>query len=223
MRTAPFIGGGKKKETIMILRILSSTVFLSGTVLLLAGCASQPEFTQSDALLIHSLRNAGQKEYEAALSTGANVNARNAEGMTPILMAAIADKPFYIRDLIKRGADVNAADLKGNTPLHVAAGKRYPDTLITLLEYPVNLEAHGSFGRTPLMEAARLGNVKAMELLIGKGADVNARDEMERTPLMHAARANQNSREAVSLLLKKGAAPELIDQDSMSPSCTPRR
>lgn len=216
MRTAPFIGGGKKKETIMILRILSSTVFLSGTVLLLAGCASQPEFTQSDALLIHSLRNAGQKEYEAALSTGANVNARNAEGMTPILMAAIADKPFYIRDLIKRGADVNAADLKGNTPLHVAAGKRYPDTLITLLEYPVNLEAHGSFGRTPLMEAARLGNVKAMELLIGKGADVNARDEMERTPLMHAARANQNSREAVSLLLKKGADPELFDQDSMS-------
>ena len=216
MRTAPLVGGNKKKENAMKKRL--SAAVLSGSVLavLLAACAPQETFTAGDEQLIRALRHAGRAEYETALANGANVNARNAEGMTPLLMAAIADKPFYIRDLVRRGADVNTSDLKGNTPLHIAAGKPYPDTLAVLLEYPVEIDAHGSFGRTPLMDAARLGNLKAMELLIGKGADVNARDEKDRTPLMHAARASKNSLAAVRLLLEKGADPEATDADSMS-------
>lgn len=199
----------------MKMHSLSYALLVSGIAVLLGGCAAE-EFTRKDAQLIHAIRNAGAVEYKAALASGANVNARDAEGMSPILMAAIADKPDCIRDLVKRGADVNSADLKGNTALHIAAGKTYPDTLKALLEYPVEIDVHGSLGRTPLMDAARLGNLEAMKLLIGKGADVNARDEKGRTPLMHAARASKNSGEAVKLLLDKGADPERSDEDSMS-------
>ena len=200
----------------MKIYFLSRFLFISGiAVLLVGGCASE-EFTQKDADLIHAIRSAGPKEYRSALVSGANVNARDAEGMSPILMAAIADKPDCIRDLVKHGADVNSADLKGNTPLHIAAGKTYPDTLNALLEYPVDIDVHGSLGRTPLMDAARLGNPEAMKLLIGKGADVNARDAKNRTPLMHAARASKNSRESVKLLLENGADPDATDDDSMS-------
>ena len=92
-------------------RLSAAVLFCSVLAVLLEGCASQETFTAVDEQLIRALRHAGRAEYDAALANGANVNARNEAGMTPLLMAAIADKPFCIRDLVRRGADVNTSDL----------------------------------------------------------------------------------------------------------------
>lgn len=196
----------------------NSNILLAGVcgLVLLTSCSSSNVYTAQDAALIRAVNLADKADYDAALAKGANVNAQSPEGMTPLMMAVIADKPLLIRDLLKRGADVNCGDKKGNTPLHIAVGKRYTDSLRVLLEYPVLTDPHGSYGRTPLMDAARLGHPEAVELLLLEGADVNAVDEMGRTPLMHAAMAKRNSLPIVKMLLAKGANHEMFDNDSMT-------
>ena len=73
---------------------------------------------------------------EMLLQKGAQVNAMDNEGCTP-LHVAIRDSysPTFWQVLIERGADVNAADKKGNTVLHMAADKpRGQDLLSFLIE-----------------------------------------------------------------------------------------
>ncbi|KAK1982239.1 hypothetical protein LZ30DRAFT_749502 [Colletotrichum cereale] len=63
------------------------------------------------------------------LSYGADVNARDNEGRTPILLAAEQGNSFLVDTLLKDGAHPNLEDKHGSTPLFEAmllADKRYP-------------------------------------------------------------------------------------------------
>ncbi|MCL2673180.1 MAG: ankyrin repeat domain-containing protein, partial [Alphaproteobacteria bacterium] len=62
------------------------------------------------------------EEVENAIISGTNVNARDNNGMTP-LMAAVGHNPNreVIATLIRAGADVNARSNDGQTPLMRAA------------------------------------------------------------------------------------------------------
>lgn len=57
----------------------------------------------------------------AALDGGADVNARDDQGATPLHFAADRGHADIAGVLIAAGADVNAADEDGATPLHYAA------------------------------------------------------------------------------------------------------
>jgi hypothetical protein len=61
------------------------------------------------------------------LDRGADVNARNRNGETPIMVAAGLLYPDAVRLLIARGADVNAENSRGDTALAVALGTRVPE------------------------------------------------------------------------------------------------
>lgn len=54
-------------------------------------------------------------------SHGADVDATNPEGVSPLLMAAAGSHASCVEGLIQAGADVNKASQGGMTPLHVAA------------------------------------------------------------------------------------------------------
>lgn len=58
---------------------------------------------------------------EAALASGADVNARDDEGATPLHWAADRGSLQVLSLLVRRGAELNAADADGQTPLHYAA------------------------------------------------------------------------------------------------------
>ena len=52
---------------------------------------------------------------------GANVNATNEKGWTPLHMAAAGGHPSAINTLLNRGAHINVEDISGWTLLHEAA------------------------------------------------------------------------------------------------------
>ncbi len=61
-------------------------------------------------------------EVELLLKAGADVNAKNTNGMTPLHGAAqMNPSPAVLEVLLKAGADVNAKNPGGWTPLHAAA------------------------------------------------------------------------------------------------------
>ncbi|KAL2266781.1 hypothetical protein VTJ83DRAFT_6133 [Remersonia thermophila] len=113
---------------------------------------------------------------EFLLSRGADIEARNGDGMTPLLVAASA-KPWEgawreeaVRVLLKHGADVNAAVLKedgtwGATPLQLSAESGIGKLLLE----------HGATVQPGLLSRAVAGCTDAdlVRLLLDAGADPN--------------------------------------------------
>ncbi|MEP6783516.1 MAG: ankyrin repeat domain-containing protein [Acidobacteriota bacterium] len=108
------------------------------------------------------------------LGRGADVNAHDDEGATP-LMWAIADAA-KARVLIERGADVNARSTHGRTALMIAAGQTGTAPIVKLLlDQGAKVDAVSSslFGTTTaLTDAAYSGNEGAFKLLVAAGADL---------------------------------------------------
>src|SRR5262249_34858014 len=71
--------------------------------------------------LAKAIRDGDLKAVRAQLDGGADVNARDADGNTPLLLAAVYAGPDCVELLLKKGADVNAENKLGATPLIRAA------------------------------------------------------------------------------------------------------
>jgi ankyrin repeat protein len=93
------------------------------------------------------------------IDAGADVNAREANGISPLVMAITNRHTPVAALLLARGADPNAADWWGRTPLWSAVDMRNLDLDSRTLANGVD--------RGPVLEL--------IEALIAKGADVNAR------------------------------------------------
>src|SRR5262245_22178664 len=139
---------------------------------------------------------------ELLIDKGADVNAKNRRGSTP-LHWAIHDEA-KVRLLLSKGADVNTKQAQGRTPLFLAAllGDGVP-TIRLLFAKGADPNLASANGQTPLMMGAARGNVEGMQLLIEKGAQVNAKDGAGETALMSAC--TSGNAVAVRLLIEKGA------------------
>jgi ankyrin repeat protein len=97
-----------------------------------------------------------------------DVDAANAQGETPLMMAALRGRESLARVLIERGARINR---DGWTPLHYAASGPGTAVVKLLLDRGAVPDARSPNGTTPLMMAARYGSPDAAELLLTRGAD----------------------------------------------------
>lgn len=105
------------------------------------------------------------------------VEARNTQGESPLMMAALKGHLAQARRLIQRGAEVNKP---GWTPLHYAASNPEPvsiDLVRLLLEHHAYIDADSPNKSTPLMMAARYGQDPVVKLLLEEGADPLLRNE----------------------------------------------
>jgi len=79
---------------------------------------------------------------ELLIEKGANIDAVDRKGKTPLAHAAYSGYKELSELLISKGADVNAIDNKGRTPLDWANYSRYKDLMELLIK-------HGGETRTP--------------------------------------------------------------------------
>ena len=89
---------------------------------------------------------------ERYLNDGVDINAADANGLTPLAWAAVNDTPFEIaKFLIDKGANVNARDHIESTPLHDAAGAGHREIVALLISKGADLNARNKDGKTPEM------------------------------------------------------------------------
>ena len=139
-----------------------------------------------------------------ALIKDEGVDAKDAQGQTPLMLAAAIGSAEAVRTLIVGGADVRAAGGAGITALHLAADD--PAKTRLLLDAGADVNAASQLRRTPLIAAAAASqSAEVVRLLLARGADINAADSSGVTPLNAAA--NADNREAAELLLARGADP----------------
>ena len=139
--------------------------------------------------LLEAAKKGDKSAAETLLAQGADPNAEDKEGRSPLRLAAGEGHADVVEVLLAAKADVNAQDNFGRTALISAVHQNQI----------VKLQA-----AIPLNDA---GSTRIVRALVGAGADVNTRDHDGVTALMFAAEAG--FREALEVLLAAGADPNL--------------
>jgi ankyrin repeat protein len=128
------------------------------------------------------------------------VDAVNAHGETPLMMAALRGNLPWMQRLLERGAPVHRS---GWAPIHYAATGPEPQAVALLLERGAPVDARSPNGTTPLMMAARYGSERSVELLLRRGANLRLRNQLD---LGAADFAREAGREALARQLAAAAA-----------------
>ena len=142
---------------------------------------------------IHTAVRVGYTEIlKFLLENGADVNAKNSCGCTPLHVAepkykatALDELKELFKLLIQNGADVNAKNNDGESPLHKLAPKGYYNVVDLLVKKDADVDAQDKYGYTPLhtviLESCEYDRM--VEILIINGADLYAQDRFCHTPL----------------------------------------
>ncbi|XP_018044615.1 PREDICTED: kinase D-interacting substrate of 220 kDa isoform X1 [Atta colombica] len=115
------------------------------------------------------------------------VDDRDENGSTALILAATKGKIHFVRELINHGADVNAEDADNWTALLCAAKEGHTEICLELLEHGADLEHRDMGGWTALMWATYKGKSTTVTMLLGRGADVNAHGNFHISSLVWAA------------------------------------
>jgi ankyrin repeat protein len=140
------------------------------------------------------------------IGAGADVNAANDYGVTPLLLACSTSGDADMIDLLlKSKANLHTSSPTGETALMMAARTGSVKAVNVLLAAGADVNAkETSLGQTALMWAAAEGHVEVVRLLIEHGADVLARSKAGFTPLLFAARTGDEH--LAQILLTAGAS-----------------
>jgi ankyrin repeat protein len=159
--------------------------------------------------LMSLARKGDKRRVSLLLDVGADVNAADADGQTPLHLASSCGRTDIVRILVQRGADLDAEDARGRTALHLASRGGHVDVVRLLLEVEegrvlldeeVNIDVQDATEWTPLHFATAGQHLEVVRLLLDWNADVNAADTDGRTALHHASIAGHV--EVVRLLLE---------------------
>jgi ankyrin repeat protein len=201
-------------------KITKATIFaitIAITVYALEIFAGEEKLEIPDQILFAAVGTGNLDMVVTAVEKGANVNARNANNATPLLLAA-ADKRYEItKYLVEKGADINAKGPMDATPLMISLCGKGSDNLAEyLISKGVDVKAAGNEGFTAVHLAAESGRARMVALLIEKGADKNAASEDGRTPLHMAAIHGRV--EVVKALVEKKADVNLKTKHGDTPA-----
>ena len=115
----------------------------------------------------------GQHQESAAvdLVKKSNLQARDANGDTPLHRAVETGMLQLTRALLTAGADPQARTRNGETALHLAALHPEPDFADLLLAAKANPRQQNADGESPLHWAALTGHIVVAQRLLARGAD----------------------------------------------------
>lgn len=211
--------------------ILSRAIGLGNedAVRLLLAANAKTDVTAGYGPIHRAIRNQKAKSRNAIvtllLDHNSDVDFRDADGKTPLMVATLRAQFDVVTALLERGADPNAVDKQGKNILHRMASESppgiqwSPDLLSLLVAKVTDRQRRDAEGRSPLLWAAAKGSIQvAGALLPSTGAklvNVNEINDHGDTALHLAARNNQPA--MVKLLLVSGANIEATSDGKWTP------
>jgi ankyrin repeat protein len=160
------------------------------------------------------------------IQAGANVNAVDEDGNTPLHYAVGIKNIDIVKAMIKAGAELELENGEQNTALMIAAASDDLPMIQLLIASGAVVKAPASKkGHDVLHTAAyHSNNLETVKILLRAGANINGRDEAGNTPLLYAVwKANSKTTgaekmpELITLLLSAGADPNAKSERGITP------
>lgn len=131
--------------------------------------------TEETPLMFAIKMNSDDTLIDFLIKKGASMEARDAEGNTPLHIALRYGKDSYIETLIQL-SDVNTHNNEGQTPLMLACLYRDIDIISSVLNKTDDVFALDAKNNSALVYAVLVDNVDAAFLLIDKGSDITGKN-----------------------------------------------
>lgn len=178
----------------MIAHLLVATATLAGEV---------------DGMLLEAVRAGQLNEVRQAIAGDNDIEARDGQERTALLLATIADRPDIAAALIDAGADVNAKAANKDTPfLYAGAEGRNEILKMILATGRAKFGDTNRYGGTALIPAAHHGHPETVRILLGTDIDFDHVNNLGWTALMEAVILGEGGpvhQEIVGLLVDAGA------------------
>ena len=158
---------------------------------------------------------------EQLVSQGADVDARDARGRTPVHVAAFASEDEALRALAEAGANMNALEHRAYDVVTIAAVADDPELMSLAIELgnDPGLVTSPYLG-TALIAAAHLGHGEVVRRLIDAGAPLDHINNLHWTAVMEAVvlgDGGPDHQAVLDALLSAGADRSLADRDGVTP------
>ncbi|GAA3659859.1 hypothetical protein GCM10022237_19830 [Nocardioides ginsengisoli] len=174
----------------------------------------------ADAALLRAARAGDADAVAAALRAGADIETRDANGRTALLLASTFDHVAAAEVLVAMGASADALDDRHDTPWLVTGVTGSVRMLETLLPANPDLTIRNRFGGISPIPASERGHVDYVRRVVRTGVDVDHVNDLGWTALLEAVilgDGGRNHQEIVRILLDAGADPDLADHDGVTP------
>ncbi len=162
---------------------------------------------RSERSIHRALTEGAPAQAKRLLDQGANIEARNAQGATPLITASGRGNLTLVTLLLNQHARVETTDRAGNTALHEASFYGQVHCVEALLAAGAQTSTRNALAFTPLHQAVRrfweisgesradrlARQAKVIDVLLRHGADPDLRDTSGRTPIILAVESNNGS------------------------------
>lgn len=205
------------RSVLMVLAVVAATV-LPGV--------SAVNAQEDKAMLIEAVTGKDLPKIREIISAGAELEARDPQGRTALLLATHANAVEIAKALIAAGADVNAKDAIKDTPFLYAGAEGRTEILEAILATAkANLKDTNRYGGTALIPASHHGHPDAVRILLGTDIDIDHVNNLGWTALIEAVILGDGGpvyQEIVGLLVDAGAR-NIPDREGVSPLDHARR
>ena len=190
-----------------------------------AGVLAQVPPQAAEVLAYEGLHRAAWQgdlpKVKALIASGANLDARDAKGRTPLHVATHARQREAVKLLAKAGANLDALEDDRYDAVTIASVADDPTTLALLLSLGANAgQVTSRYDGTALIAAAHLGHDEVVRKLIAAGAPLDHVNNLHWTAVIEAivlGDGGPRHQRTLAALIDAGANLKLTDRQGNTP------
>ncbi|EGD40029.1 ankyrin repeat protein [Nocardioidaceae bacterium Broad-1] len=178
------------------------------------------EVADGDAQLLRAASAGNVDAAAAALRGGADLEARDGNRRTPLLLAVTDDRLSTARLLVHLGADPDALDGQHDTPWLVTGVTGSVPMAELLLSVDPDLTVRNRYGGVSIIPASERGHADYVERVARTQIDLDHVNDLGWTALLEAVILGEGTerwQRVVRSLLEHGADPSIADRDGVTP------
>ena len=190
----------------------------TGAINILMTVGANPDIADNDGYTcLHYAADGdcSKEALQAIIGYGVDVNARNKENATALMIACSKGNTSAINILLNAGADANSADVYGRTLIHYAISTNSKELLQVVIDHSADMNATNKNNTIALILACQEGNVDTLNALLNAGADPNIADNDGYTCL-HYATDGDGSNEALQAIIYHGGDVNATNKENVT-------